>query len=74
MIRARARIRIAGRFDGAAAATVTITAGPEPLLEVRPLGRRRSFSLPLAVVARGVIFDVVRAELRATQRDARGRR
>jgi hypothetical protein len=68
------RARLVGRFDGAAAATVTITAGPDPLLEVRPLRRHRSFSLPLAVVARGVIFDVVRAELRAARRESRGRR
>lgn len=74
MIRARVRVRIAGRFDGAAAATVTITGGADPLLEVRPLRRRRSFALPLEVVARGVIFDVVRAELRAARRESRGRR
>jgi hypothetical protein len=74
MIRARMKVRLAGRFDGAAAATITITGGPDPLVEVRPLRRRRSFALPLVDVARGVIFDVVRAELRARRRESRGRR
>lgn len=68
------RVRLAGRFDGADAATVTITAGPAPLIEVRPLRRRRAFTLPLVDVARGVIFDVVRAELRASRLQTRGRR
>lgn len=74
MIRARARVRVAGRFDGAAAATVTITGGAEPLVMVRPLRRRRSFTLPLVDVARGVIFDVTRAELAQKRRTARGRK
>jgi hypothetical protein len=74
MIRARARVRILGRFDGAAAATVTITGGAEPLIMVRPLRRRRSFTLPLVDVARGVIFDVTRAELTQKRRAVKGRR
>jgi hypothetical protein len=74
MIRARARVRVAGRFDGAQSATVTITGGPEPLVMVRPLRRHRSFTLPLVDVARGVIFDVTRAEIAEKRRAARGRR
>lgn len=75
MIRARLRMRLVGRFDGAAAATVTITGGLEPLVMVRPLHRRRAFTLPLVDVARGVIYDVTRAELALKRRTAsRGRR
>ena len=62
MSRARARVRVFGRFDGTDGATVTIT---DQLFTVRPSRRRRSFTLLLADVARGVIFDVTRAELRA---------
>ena len=65
MIRARFRQRIAERLDGAAAATVEISGQPGALMfSVRPLGRRRVYELPLVAVARGVVYDVVRAELR----------
>ena len=63
-MRARFRERIAERIDGAAAATVTIEGPPGELMFcVRPLGRRRLYVLPLRRVARGVVYDVVRAEL-----------
>lgn len=59
----RARFRLAGRFDGASSATVTITVfGDVALFEVRPFRSRRSYALELATVARGVIFDVVRKD------------
>jgi hypothetical protein len=76
----RARhFRLVGRFDGVAGAGVTIEpiAGGGFLFRVRPLRRRRSFDLPLEDVARAVIYDVVRAELRAKAREkaaARGAR
>jgi hypothetical protein len=58
--RRSARFKLTGgRFDGQAEATVTIANG---LFTVRPKGRRRVFELSLADVARGVIFDVVKAE------------
>lgn len=60
MSRARAVIRLAGRYDGTDGATVTIT---DQLFTVRPARRRRTFTLLLSDVARRVIFDVVRAEL-----------
>jgi hypothetical protein len=57
----RARFRVAGRFNGAAAATVTITQyGDVALFSVRPFRSRTSYELPLATVASGVIWDVVR--------------
>jgi hypothetical protein len=59
-VRARARVRIVGRFNGASSATVTIVGG---LFSVRPFRRRRAYELPLADVAERVIFDVVRAEV-----------
>lgn len=76
MTRARFRGRISGRFDGAAGATVTISSsGGELLFSVRPLRRRRSYELPLVAVARGVLYDVVRTELRRSLAAAkRGRR
>jgi hypothetical protein len=64
--RARFRGRVAGRFDGEAAATVVISGGPDPMFSVRPLRRRRVYELPLSAVARGVLYDVVRAELART--------
>lgn len=59
----RARFRLAGRFNGAAGATITITTfGEVALFTVRPLRSRRVYELQLADVARGVIYDVVRKE------------
>lgn len=69
--RARARIRVAGRFDGTEGATITIT---DQLFSVRPTRRHRSFTLLLADVARGVIFDVTRAELAQRRREKKTKR
>jgi hypothetical protein len=65
--RQAARFKILGPFDGAPSATVTIAGG---LFTVRPFGRRRVYELRLADVARGVLYDVVKAEL-AARRKAR---
>lgn len=74
--RARARVRVVGRFDGAHTATVTIeiAGGGEWLFSVRPYRRRRAYTLPLEAVARGVIFDVTRAEIAARAREKAKRR
>lgn len=58
----KARVRVTGRIDNAASATITIdaTAG---LIGVRPFRRRREYTLPLAAVAQHIIYTVVRAEL-----------
>lgn len=71
MSRARARVRVFGRFDGTDGATVTIT---DQLFSVRPSRRRRTYTLLLADVARSVIFDVVRAELRAKKAEKAAKR
>lgn len=72
-MRARAKIRIAGRFDGARSATVRITVNPD-LIAVRPYRRHRWYELPLDHVARGIIFDVVKAEVKLRRSSARGAR
>lgn len=68
-----AHFRVAGRFDGASEATVTVEyhSPTVAFIRVRPLRRRRAFELSLADVARGVVFDVIKGELRA-KRKARG--
>lgn len=59
----RARFRLAGTFDGASSATVTITTfGDVATFEVRPLGSRRVFTAELRTVARGVIYAAVRKD------------
>ena len=59
--RRRAVFRLAGSFDGAPGATITIS--PE-LFTVRPLRRRSVVELPLADVARGVIYEVAKTAAR----------
>ena len=61
-MRARAKVKIAGRFDGAGSATVRITLNPD-LIAVRPYRRQRWYELSLERVARGIIYDVVKAEV-----------
>jgi len=56
------RIKVLGRIDGAAGATVTIDRKLR-LFTVRPKGRRRTFELPLAFVAEMVVAKVVKQEL-----------
>lgn len=70
LARRPARFRVKGQFDGVPSATITIADG---LFIVRPLGRRRVYELRLADVARGVLYDVIKAELAARAR-ARGRK
>jgi hypothetical protein len=58
-----ARFRVFGRFDGASSATVEVdrSAG---LIMIRPLRRRRVYTLPLAAVAEIVVFRIIAAEVR----------
>lgn len=65
-----ARFKVKGQFDGAPSATITIADG---LFIVRPFGRRRVYELRLADVARGVLYDVIKAEL-AARAKARSRK
>ncbi len=62
---------MAGQFDGAPSATITIADG---LFIVRPFGRRRVYELKLAAVARGVLHDVITAELAARSRAKRNKK
>lgn len=66
-----ARFKVSGQFDGVPSATVTIADG---LFIVRPFGRRRVYELRLADVARGVLFDVIKAELAARARAKRNKK
>lgn len=65
-----ARFKVAGQFDGVPSATVTIADG---LFIVRPFGRRRVYELRLADVARGVLYEVIKAEVAARARAKRNK-
>lgn len=72
----RSRYRVMGRLDGAGGVrvgTVTIdrTTG---ILEVRPLRRRRVFSMPLSTVADMVCRAIVVAEVREKRAAKRAQR
>ncbi len=61
-----ARFRVCGRLDMASRVsygTVTI-ARSEDLFSVRPLRRRRVYSLPLSIVAEMVVRSIIAAEVR----------
>lgn len=58
----RVILRLAGRFDGRAGATLTITLdGPSAELRLRPLGSRREYSGDLGAIAHRLIYDAHRA-------------
>lgn len=65
-----ARFQASAQFEGLRSATVTIA---ESLFIVRPRGRRRVYELRLTDVARGVLYDVVKAELAARRAAKRGK-
>ncbi len=70
----RARFRLYGPLNKAAGGTVTITAsGQVALVEVRPLRRRKVYTMTLQDVAEWVIFSNVRDELRQKRAARRGR-
>lgn len=56
-----ARFRTYGRFDGATEATVTVNRAAG-IFSVRPLRRRKSYELPLSVVAEMVMWRILKAE------------
>lgn len=59
----RIRLRLAGRFDGVAGATLTITQdGPGAQLSVRPLGSRRQYTADLGAVVQRLIYDAHRLD------------
>lgn len=57
----KARFKVYGRMDGAPSATVEIDRASD-LITVRPLRRRKTYTLPLASVAEMVIWRFARAE------------
>jgi hypothetical protein len=69
----RARFKVNERCDGAASCTVIVEAPNPPsvvpslrtLITVRPKGRRRVYTLPLATVAEMIVARVVKAEMPA---------
>jgi hypothetical protein len=72
----RSRFRVVARLDMASRAsvgTVTIDRGAAPLFSVRPLRRRRVYTVPLATVAEWVVRTLIAEEVRERRR-ARGRR
>lgn len=58
----KVHVRVVGRIDAAPAATITIDC-QGGLISVRPLRRRREYTLPLMAVAQYIMGAVVRSEL-----------
>ena len=69
----RSKFKIAGRFDGASGATVTIDRGAM-LFSVRPLRRHREYTLPLTDVAEMVLWRIVKAEAAQKLAEKKARR
>ena len=58
----KTRVRVTGRIDNAASATVTID--PKMgLISVKPFRRHREYTLPLETVARMIVYQITTAEL-----------
>jgi hypothetical protein len=70
-MRARAKIRVLGRFDGSHAATIIITGD---VVIVRPFRRHKTYVMPLEAVARQVIYVNVKAAAEEKRRARRTRR
>ena len=56
------QLRILGRLDGTCGATITVGKARQ-LLWVKPLRRRRPYTLPVALAAAMIVAKVVKAEL-----------
>lgn len=63
----QAHFKVAGRIDNAPGATVTIDRDLG-LFAVRPLRRRKTYELPLSVVAEMVLHRVVMADKKLTRK------
>lgn len=71
----RARFKLSCPLDGARGGTVTIEGGDEhAVVSVRPSRRRRTYTLPLAVVAEIVLCRVAKAEDATRRREKKARR
>jgi len=69
----KAHVRVVGRIDNVQGATVTIDAHAG-LISVRPFRRRRQYTLPLADVARRIVYEVASAELAQKRRSKKAKR
>lgn len=59
----RVWLRLVGRFDGRAGATLAITIdGPDARLSVRPSGSRREYTADLGAIAHRLIYEAHRAD------------
>ena len=70
----KSRFKVTGTFDvggGAQTATVEIDRN-SGLISVRPLRRRRAYSLPLSAVAAWICQSIIRAEVRERRAAKRG--
>lgn len=72
----KSRFKVTGTFDisgGLQTATVEIDRA-SGIVSVRPLRRRRAYSLPLAAVAAWICQVIIRGEVRERRAAKRGRR
>jgi hypothetical protein len=67
MRKRKVHVRVVGRIDAAPAATITIDCA-NGLVSVRPLRRRREYTVPLMSVAQHIMGVVVRSELAEKKR------
>jgi len=58
----KSKFKVAGRFDGAPTATVSIDRA-SGVVSVRPLRRKRTYDLPLAMVAAIIVERIIKAEV-----------
>lgn len=75
--RTKTNFRVMGSFDMSRTqeATVTIDRGTlDPLFHVRPLRRKRAYTLPLSAVARMVTHRVIQAEIAEKKKNKRSKR
>lgn len=72
----KARFRVLGRLDQAGRPTEgTVTIDRDlGLFEVRPLRRRRTYTVPLATVATMVVQGIIRVEERERRKARKARR
>lgn len=71
----RARFSIVARLDGARVQRGTVVVERSvDMFSVRPLRRRRTYSLPLSVVAQLVVERVIKAEVAAKRAERKARR
>lgn len=71
----RARFRVVAKLDESVPQDGTVVIDRERgLFQVRPARRRRTFDLPLGVVATMVVWRVIRAELAERKAARRARR